>query len=279
MGNSNSFLLLPVLLMVFANWSAEAVKWQKLLQYFEPVDFFTSLKSVLSGIALGLYTPNRVGEPAGRVLFLRGNRKQAALQAGIGALSQISVTLIAGFTGFFFLWDVYFPGMIEYGLYIEGGLILSVFVLLLSYFNLKRFISISGRIFKKWSNRKFLIQYQRFSFKYLFELLAISSARFLIFSGQFYLLLLSFGATVSFGNAMAAISITFLANTLIPSTTLMQLGVRGSAALFCFSIFGLSPEVVLPAVLLLWVFNVLLPSLAGMYFFKEVKLINRTEVS
>ena len=53
------------------NWSIEAIKWRLLIKKMQPITFIEALKGVLSGVAVGTFTPNRIGEFGGRILYLK----------------------------------------------------------------------------------------------------------------------------------------------------------------------------------------------------------------
>jgi uncharacterized membrane protein YbhN (UPF0104 family) len=53
-------------LLLFVNWGIEARKWQLMMRPVQRVSFLTSVKAILSGLALSLFLPNGFGEyPAG----------------------------------------------------------------------------------------------------------------------------------------------------------------------------------------------------------------------
>src|SRR5262245_18389218 len=55
-------ILVAVVLLMFVNWSLEAVKWQRMLGRLEPIGFLRSLEAVFTGLTVSFFTPNRVGE-------------------------------------------------------------------------------------------------------------------------------------------------------------------------------------------------------------------------
>ena len=63
--SSFPFILLVGLLAVL-NLSAEAMKFHRLLG-MKSVDFYAAFRSVVSGMSIGIFTPNRIGEVFGRV--------------------------------------------------------------------------------------------------------------------------------------------------------------------------------------------------------------------
>jgi hypothetical protein len=63
--------LIPVFMLGLANWALETIKWKYLISSVLPnIKFSESLKSVLAGVTLGVFSPNRTGEVLGRVFSL-----------------------------------------------------------------------------------------------------------------------------------------------------------------------------------------------------------------
>ena len=66
-GNLKSNYFLYALVLVFFNWGFEAIKWKYMIKKIEYITFSVALKSVFAGVSTGIFTPNRVGEFAGKV--------------------------------------------------------------------------------------------------------------------------------------------------------------------------------------------------------------------
>ena len=89
---------------MFVNWSLEALKWKLLISPLESISYKTSLKGIFSGITMSIFTPNRVGEFAGRVFFLeKADKIQASIMSLIGSLMQLVITIIAGVLAYYIL--------------------------------------------------------------------------------------------------------------------------------------------------------------------------------
>ncbi|MBL7753676.1 MAG: flippase-like domain-containing protein, partial [Chitinophagaceae bacterium] len=67
--------VLVVIVLMIVNWTIEAQKWRFLLKGTENFSLWTSLQSVLTGLAVSVITPNRIGEYMGRILYLRNVHK------------------------------------------------------------------------------------------------------------------------------------------------------------------------------------------------------------
>lgn len=59
-----------VLLLMLVNWLLEAFKWRYITRHLSKMSVIDSVEAVLCGLTWAIFTPNRLGEYAGRVLFL-----------------------------------------------------------------------------------------------------------------------------------------------------------------------------------------------------------------
>jgi uncharacterized membrane protein YbhN (UPF0104 family) len=66
------------------------------------------------------------------------------------------------------------------------------------------------------------------------------------------------------------VAFVFLVKSVIP--TLFDLGVREFSAVYFFSKFGFSPEPVMISSLILWIVNILIPSLVGTFLVFDLKI-------
>ena len=62
--------LVLVILLMFVNWGIEAKKWQVLMSSIQKVSFLRAYRAIFSGQALAFNTVNRIGDFAGRAVFL-----------------------------------------------------------------------------------------------------------------------------------------------------------------------------------------------------------------
>ncbi len=93
-----------VIFLALVNWGIEARKWQVLLKPLQKIHFLRAYRSVLSGLALSLNTPNRMGEYGGRILYVKDGSRLKAISLSIaGSISQLIITLIFGCGGLIYL--------------------------------------------------------------------------------------------------------------------------------------------------------------------------------
>lgn len=278
-------LLLAVLLMMPLNWLLETVKWRLLIRYIEPVTLPSAFRSVLAGITFSLFTPNRVGEFLGRIFTLRANRIKSALLTIAGSISQLIVTLVAGMVALLFFIPQYVDFSEQWQDYLYAGLV--ILILLLSLLLVLLFLKvpvITARLDKlirpQWRHiNLYLIVIERVGRQILAGVLLLSALRYLVFSAQFYLLLRAFGLEIPYFQAMMLISLTYFVMAAIPTVALADLGIRGSVSIYFIGIyFGSNTAAaasILSASTLIWIINLALPALLGVFFISRISIIRK----
>ena len=216
----------------FANWGIEACKWQTLLTQLQPLSFLSSLKSVFIGITTGFFTPNRIGETAGRALLLHnGNRIQGMTLTLVGAVAQNFTSLLYAFMGIIcaVLWELNADKLQYTALVIIIGCFIGFASL---YFTLplwgKRLLQIT------WLKKITPYVGAALSIPYatLIKVTLLSMVRYVVYCLQFYLLLLFFGVQLAPSMALILIPLHYLAVSFTPSIAFSEVGIRGAFAGF-----------------------------------------------
>jgi hypothetical protein len=91
----------------------------------------------------------------------------------------------------------------------------------------------------------------------------LSALKYLVFSHQFYFLLLFFGVELDYVLCMSLITTSYLISSVIPGFVLFDWLVKGSVAVVLFSGFGVNEILVLSITSVMWLLNFGLPTLAG----------------
>jgi len=283
-------ILILILFLMLLNWSIESVKWRMLIAKIEKVPFFQAFKAVMTGVSVSIFTPNRTGDYLGRVFILeKGNHVEGILITIIGSFAQILVTLSVGLFCFLSFLDQYLRVTYQVRDYLFSGLILIVpvivFIVLLFYFNISLLSDFTGRFLPgKWEYlQKYTRVFKIYSSKELLGVLLLSLFRYLIFSTQFFLLLRLFGAGLPFGQAMILIPVIYLVMAMIPSIALVELGIRGSVALFVIGLYftkagtgNADTELaILTASAVLWFVNLIIPAIMGTFFVFSLKFFRK----
>jgi uncharacterized membrane protein YbhN (UPF0104 family) len=269
-------IVLLVFILMFVNWAIEAIKWQKLVCKIQYFSFTDALKAVISGVTVGVFTPNRVGEIGGRIAFLeKGKRTSGALASGIGSFAQFIATIFMGLTGFIIFLFV-FPEKTKINTTFNNLSAIFLFLLLAcfiwSFFNVKRLIPLLTRIpfFKKRTDQLGLLSLE--SGKFLLIILILSTLRYVVFFLQFFLLLIVFDVKLTLIEGFVSITLTYLFMTIIPTTTLIELGLRGSLAIFFIGIFSQQVLGIVLASFFIWIINIAIPAIIGSFLLINPKI-------
>lgn len=257
-----SFLLLAITLLVL-NWSLEAQKWKLAMNEFVQMDFSTSIKSVLTGVTVGLFTPAKLGEYAGRMLLVKQEERAAsAIATLLNSMAQMLVTIVVGLFGAIAFADKLNYVDIDMSKIYVGGLlglvgIMGVFVMLPELIKYLSRFSFLGR---------YLINLQelKVSKRVLFSILALAAIRYAVYATQYICIFYFLAMEYCIVEFAGYISLVFFIQSLMPLPPIAAFIGRGGIALLVFSTLGINELVILYATLLIWIINLLIPSLCGL---------------
>jgi hypothetical protein len=264
-GNAPALVL--VLLLMVVNWSLEAVKWKMMIRRLENVPFSRSLAAVFSGLTVSFFTPNRIGEYAGRIFHLRsGNRIRGTLVTILENLSQLIITVVVGSISLVFYLHRY-AGLHVYILWVTGVL-MTLFSAAILFIFLE--VPLLDRSVLKLKRLKKLSMYLEVLSAYkkneLLALLGLALLRYMVFTWQFFLLLRIFGIMTPFSEVILLINMIFFVMTLVPTFALTEIGVRGAVATYFLSRVSFDSLAALNASVSLWLINLVAPALFGILF-------------
>ncbi len=268
--DQNVLLITTILILMFFNWSVETIKWKILIQKITRFKFFVALKIIFSGIAIGIFTPNRIGEIGGRILFLdKGKRTYGFLATSLGSFAQLITTVLNGLAALILLL-LLFPDKTDINPLFDKISVIVVLIILAAlvgiYFNAQIIKPILLRFSFFQSREKQIDYFSETDSLLLLKVLLLSLLRYGIFIVQFFLLLNYFNVKLDFSQAYVSIGLIYLFTTLIPTTTLVELGIRGSFAIFFFGLFSSNVLGIVLATFILWIVNLALPSVLGSFF-------------
>jgi hypothetical protein len=234
-----------LVLLMGLNLGIESYKWKLLVATQESISIAKAIRSVFVGQAFAFFTPNRVGEYAGRTLFLLpGNRLKGVAQMAWASYAQLLITILVGSIAFFwnhpfFLWMRWFAPVVA---------IFSVFV----YFYDKAWKGI-GRFLNKL----------QIPFRLKWQLLGYSFVRYLVFTAQYVWAAKMLGMDIPIMAIVSSIAILFLFLAILPTVSLTELVVRGQLLLMLLAPWYSNALMVLSLSTLIWLVNFLLPSIIG----------------
>ena len=262
-GLENLKYLLCCLALIPLNWLLESLKWKQVLSKIQVLSLWQAIKSVLIGLTSGFFTPNRVGEPVGRSMFLAdGNKTKGVICSLICTLSQSFATLFFVCIAVVLACNIVVElGQIPQILLIRNiGIIVAVAVFLL-YLTIPFWV---GKLKLKSEKMQDIARaISLISYASLLKVSLYSIVRFAVYSFQYYLMLKLFAVDIHFTTAMVLIPINYFLVSIIPSVAFAELGIRGSSALLVMEpLLGNTLGVALAA-MSLWFINYVIPMLVG----------------
>lgn len=266
-----------VVLLMLLNWLLESLKWQYLSRRLVNISVWEAIEAVFCGLTWAIFTPNRIGEFGGRVMFLP-NRKRihGVFAMAVGAFAQNVITNITGILAS--LWFIYY--YLHLSVWVFTGLVvLSAFVLglfLLLYFNIKWLVILLDKI-------KFLKKYHRFfdimgryESNELLVVIGYSVARFLVFSLQYYLVIHLLLPGLPLLQMMLTVIVFIFIQSALPSLDLLDIGVRSFTAAHLFLYITNQQIAIIAAVSSIWLINLIIPAIMGSVFVLKLKFFDRT---
>lgn len=263
-----AFFLLGLTLL---NWFFEILKWQNLVSSVRKISFFEAAAQSLGSLTASIFTPNRIGEYAAKVLYYpKENRKKVILLNFLSNFCQMLTTCFFGVLALIFV-----------------GLKFDLFELL--YFNKTIFVLtillFVGLILVLFFARK--IEIYGFSISKMTEKIkslpknlvnktfAFSTIRYLLFSHQFYFILIAFGSQIPYFESLLIIFSMYLVASIIPTIHLFDVVIKGSVALFLFKAFKadfyVTDWMIVSTSTLMWLLNLVFPAIIGSYFVLKFK--------
>lgn len=266
-----SWKALLVLLLLPLNWIIEIHKWKRLIGHIQQISFKRSLRAILFGQALALNTPNRVGDPLGRSVFLEeGKRLKGIALSIVGNMSHTIVTFVMGLVSLLYL-RLNIDAVTDYpagvSLFWYNGFVFLVtagtLVFMVGYYRVSWVIKRLEKI-RVVAKYRFLVEeLENLHWKELTGILLLSACRYVIYIVQYVLLLQVFGVHVSVINVVCLTGVMFLVLAAIPSISLVELGFRGKVGLVLFGLVSSNTIGIIATLAGIWIINLFIPAIAG----------------
>lgn len=260
--------LFSALLLMPVNIFLESTKWRLFVnEFIEDFDIIQALKSMLCGSFFGFISPNRVGEFIGRLNLMPKESRSRALTAGYwGGLAQFIVTFSIGiYMGGRSI--VHFANLKSLDVYTIPFALGIILCTSLIYFNLKWVLSkVSKFPILRKITVKYPIEYD-VPRKKLLIILVVTLFRYFVYVSQYVYLLYFFGVDLPYEVLFSGVSTMLVIHTMFPSVPFIDLGVKGNALVLLLSILTDNELGIVLAVFSIWVINIIIPAIAGYYFF------------
>ena len=221
------------------------------------LSFFEAFKQSTSSLTASLLTTNRIGEYGAKAIYFRRyQRKKVMFLNLIGNLSQMLITVLFGIIGF-----VIISQSLNFSVQSVNWMVFALlFLLFLVIFY--RFRTYIQSVFLS----KIISYFKAIPVYDLKQNIKYSLLRYLIFSHQFYFLLMIFGVDLDYFTAMGAIFSTYFIASVIPGFVVFDFIVKGSIAISVFGLFDVPEMVILSITTLMWLLNFALPAFIGSYY-------------
>ena len=234
-----------------------------------PVKLSEAFRMILSGIALSIATPNRMGEFAGRVMHLpSGQRLQGTAFTVIGNFAQLIVTCMAGGIALCMEWKGQHLYPIGKGLQAIQSLLLwatpfTIIFFILLYFKAGLVFNwiLSLRLLGKFRDK--LGALANIPNDILLKVLLLSSLRFVFFILQYWLLFKLTNTGIDLRDTCTGISIMLLWLAIVPTFSFLELGLRWEFALLLLGSLTENTLGIAVAVTAVWLINLMLPAAVG----------------
>jgi uncharacterized protein (TIRG00374 family) len=261
-----AFLVLAAVL-VLPNFFLQWLRWHRLLRLIDPaVRVSESVVSLAGGMVAGFVTPGRIGE-VGRTLFLKRETRLEAI--GLLLLDKwyaFTPVVAAGIWGItlMILYLFHYAAFLVWPLGCVALFISGLVVLIsLSPSTIRTFLYNLSMIMPARDKIKRIISsVDRFDAKQARMLFILSILLYGTYILQFCLLAFAF-EPLPWTTALTATTSTMFVKTLLP-ISIGDLGIREGASVYFFLKFNVSKVTAFNSSLLLFVLNVLVPTLASL---------------
>ena len=274
-------LMATAFILVSVNILLEAFKWKFQVRPIENINICKSYISIFTGMTAGMFFPNRTGNFLGRIFMLeRGDRIKAAMVTVVGGMGQMIATVSFGLLASLFFVE-------KYRILLTVGSVIIITLSILLYFNIYLLKYLQLLIPKRYKEktRSYMEIFSQYTKKELLNILILSFIRYLLYSFQFVLLIWAFNVPLSYLNAMIPISLTYLIMMIVPFITITEIAVRGSISIMIFEKWlimnGISSSfsaMVFSASSLLWIFNIAIPAVIGLFLTNRLKFFRKNEL-
>ncbi|WP_208022806.1 lysylphosphatidylglycerol synthase domain-containing protein [Flavobacterium jejuense] len=261
--------ILILILFSITNWVLEIFKWQNLVSYFKEITFFESSKQSLGSLTASIFTPNRIGEYGAKILFYSKEQAKKILFLNfISNSSQMATTCFFGILGIILLSIKKTETMLWVHFKIKTVYFIFFILFILIVFLIIKYkkVSIYG-----FSIEKLIRKIKQFPSNIMMTNFQLSTMRYLVFSHQFYYLLVIFNCEIPYSTALSLIFTLYFIASLLPSIHFMDVAIKGGVAVYLFSKFDINEWKIVMITSIMWFFNLVIPVVIGSYFVLRFK--------
>lgn len=258
---SVSGILFLLSLSVF-NRYFEILKWQNLVESIHKISVKNATQQVLAALTASIFTPNGIGEYAGKALYFEKSKTKKIVFLNLICNGiQMILTVVFGIFGLLYFnsyFNIISPKSV---IYLFFGFLIFISIL----FSLKK-IKI-----KKYSLETLIHKINEIPKHIHRKNILLATARYLVFSHQYYFLFRAFDIELPYFLMMATISAVYFLASSLPSFQFLDFAVKGSVAVFFFGKLGINEWITIFVATSMWFLNVVLPVIIGSYYVLNFK--------
>jgi len=264
-------------LLMMVNWVIESLKWRYITKNLSPLTVWRAVESVFCGLTWAIFTPNRIGEYGGRIMFLPARRRiYGVLVMGVGAFGQNLATCLLGAISL--TWFIYAYVHPNHWVMLCIFLVALAYVTLMTilYFDIKWLVSLLTRIKYVKKYHRFFDIISRYKFSELLAIVGFSMARVLTFTIQYYLIIHLLAPQIPVHQIILAMLAFYFVQSTIPSLDILDIGVRGLTADKIFGYITDQHIAIIVAVSIIYIVNLIIPAILGSVFVLKMRFFERT---
>lgn len=272
--SANMYCISIALVLLIPNIYIQYFKWHYLVRLVKPdVSNQETFNSLLAGFTFGFITPGRLGE-FGRAFFIKDCPWVKVLgMALMDKLFSLAVVIFWGAIGLMF-----FVGRQLYIYTLVPIIVFTLITLIVIYSILLRPEIIRSFLYSlniilpfREKIKTLMSSLDNFHRTQAMNLLLLSVGFYFIFFLQFYILICAFQPSPVLPSFLAIASV-MIVKSLLP-ISFGDLGIRESAAIFFLGRIGVPEATAFNASILLFVINLLIPSIVGLILLLKYRLI------
>ncbi len=247
----SDWLVLVALMLM--NILVEAIKWKMVVRDTNPIHLGTSLKSVFVGQAFAFFTPNRIGEYAGRTLFLSaGNKLMGLAQMAWTSYAQLLVTIFIGVVALFLNITLY-PGInTDWLFWIKWVSPFIGLIAVVLYFYKRQ-----------WTAKLSFLNVLQIDHLLKIKLLGWSLCKYALFIAQYFYVAYLLKMEIELITLFLSLAILFLCLSIVPTFSFSELVVRGQLFIIILTPFYSNKMNIVSLSSIIWGINFLIPSIIG----------------
>ncbi len=255
--NQSVLGIIFIFYLSFQNRFLEILKWKNLISTFKIISVGESTKQVLASLTAGIFTPNGVGEYAGKALYYEKPKVSEIVFLNLICNGiQLILSVVFGVLGLWFL---------GHGIWVLKIIGLLLFLFLIFFFTKK--IKIKG-----YSINDFISKINNIPKTIHRKNILMAIARYFTFSHQTYFLFLAFDVHLPYFSMMATIATVYFLASSLPNFQFLDFAVKGSIGIYFYSLLGVNEWIVIFVTTLMWFLNIVIPITIGGFYVLNFKL-------